>query len=542
MSSMIDTGVTVDRSTPAWRLTPCSQAPPKSAVTSLEKGGGFGQYSTSRKGGANAGDLAQKPRPRGKTTRPSLKVRPSKGGFDGDIHEIRSQLSGNAGSWTNSDDVNRRQRRAQRMQQAILAVPKPIGPTPKMVKGMVKQALVNAGVYGGAGVATALGMPQLSGALSALGGNAGRRISKLIGTGDYEANDVALSSTVKPGVKLESTFGGNETECVVSHREFIGDINTGPVAGTFSNNSFPINPGLRRSFPWLSQASKNWECYEFLSLVYELIPTSSPYNSNSSMGTGIATVEYNATADLFTSKTQMENSNAAVSARFDKGLIYGVECKKGYSPQGCYYIRSGDIDTPTNLTDLGNFQIATAPASTFPLSTTVYELYVTYRVKLSKPRLSNANSGYAHFSRTGVATATPLGTTSVAANVGGVLTGATCNSVGFTLNSSFGDQYLVMIQWKGTVSATTAMPGRNTEKCSRISMFANTGSTTTDEVAMTGTSQFDTGYTTALYTSNNTPATSSYFFNTTGGVFPSGTTTCDVFVIFLGNGINAVDL
>jgi len=73
-------------------------------------------------------------------------------------------------------------------------------------------------------------------------------------------------------------------------------------------------------------------------------------------------------------------------------------------------------------------------------------------------------------------------------------------------------------------------------------MFQNTGSSVVNEVAMTGTAQFDTGYITALYTSNNTPATSSFFFNTSGGVFPGGTTTCDIFVIFLGNGINAFDL
>jgi len=78
------------------------------------------------------------------------------------------------------------------------------------LKPMIKQALVSSGEIVGSrmGVGSA-------------GGDIGRRISRLIGSGDYESNSVATNSLIKgTGLSASSQFGQSSLQIRVKHREF----------------------------------------------------------------------------------------------------------------------------------------------------------------------------------------------------------------------------------------------------------------------------------------------------------------------------------
>jgi hypothetical protein len=113
------------------------------------------------------------------------------------------------------------------------------------------------------------------------------------------------------------------------------------------------------------------------------------------MGTVVMAMQYNAAASPFATKGAMENSDYAISARFDKNMLYGIECKAGSTAQNRFYTRSGNVSgtMPLSLTDMGLFQISTAPSSSYPTDATIGELWVTYDIEYFIPRASYSNWG-----------------------------------------------------------------------------------------------------------------------------------------------------
>jgi hypothetical protein len=109
----------------------------------------------------------------------------------------------------------------------------------------------------------------------------------------------------------------------------------------------------------------------------------------------IMAMEYNAAAPVFSSKSQMENSDYACSCRFDKSMLYGVECKS--SVQNDFYIRAQTGNLPLTTTDFGLMQVATAPSASFPTNSVIGELWMSYDVVFRRPKASPARFGYAVF-------------------------------------------------------------------------------------------------------------------------------------------------
>jgi len=315
------------------------------------------------------------------------------------------------------------------------------------LKPLMKRALIGGG--GALGAYTGVGR--------GIGSEVGRRISRLMGSGDYTMNEVSVNSLIKGAGNPTSSFSSTDgTSVRLQHREFLGDITTGAIAGTFNNNAFAINPGIKTSFPYLSQIADNFEMYCFHGLVFEFISTASPYITTSSLGSVIAGAEYNASVPAFASKFAMENSNCAISTRIDKSLMYGLECAQGTNAQNCYYVRSGLSDLPLTTTDIGTFQFATAPGSSFPVNSVVGELWVTYDVSLSRPFLVLSRFGTLQVQRGTTTEANPLGTADlITLSRSGSLSDATVGTSTITIPKCIaGDVFSFNCFWSG--AATTA--------------------------------------------------------------------------------------
>ena len=181
---------------------------------------------------------------------------------------------------------------------------------------------------------------------------------------------------------------------IVRHREYIGDIfapgGDSADVSKFTIQSFPINPGLEQTFPWLSQIAQNYEEYEMIQLVFEFASTVQDINSaNGQVGTVLTATQYNPSDGDFTDKPAMAAYAHSISGKSVDNQNHGVECdpSKMSGAEG-KYIRANPVMTGEDLKtyDHGRFQLATHNIPHAMAGGTIGELYVSYTVKLRKPK------------------------------------------------------------------------------------------------------------------------------------------------------------
>lgn len=270
----------------------------------------------------------------------------------------------------------------------------------------VKAALTTAGAGAGGMGAAYLGLPPSLG--SAAGTALGARLSRAIGSGDYEVKaDVVENSLFKAskGGSMAPTFASSGNSVRLKHREYIGDIYAG-ANNSFSIAAYAVQPGSSTSFPFLSQISENFSKYKFHGLIYEFVSTTSPYLAGGSMGSVIMAMQYDAALPAFATKPQMENSDFAISARPDNCIMYGVECKdqllNGLFVRGA----ATTVTQPINFTDLGTMYVA-VQNTTIAQGASLGELWVTYDIELGIPLISPSRYGWSRFTYNNVASVQP---------------------------------------------------------------------------------------------------------------------------------------
>jgi len=280
-----------------------------------------------------------------------------------------------------------------------------------------------------------------------VGGLGGSIISRLTGFGEYKLN----SNTVLAGATVP-TFMNHGDGVEISHREFIADI-TGTSA--FTLTAFALNPGLVTTFPLLANIAANFDQYEMKGLVFEYRPTSGMISgSNTAMGTVIMATGYDPYDPNFHTKVAMESSEYSTAVAPYMNGFHPVECAPDSRLTNTSYVRTGTVPVGASLTnyDLGTFQIATqgCPANV------VGELWVTYHVKLKKPRLNPLASGFAHIAGSAAgtcATAAVLGTTGGVirySNVQGLYMSPTVPQTTFVLSQA--GYYMIVMIVSGSAS------------------------------------------------------------------------------------------
>lgn len=175
---------------------------------------------------------------------------------------------------------------------------------------------------------------------------------------------------------------------VVEHREYIQDITS---STPFILENFPLNPGIKQTFPWLSQIADNFEEWIPEGILFEYKTTSSntvvnTTNSNPGLGTVIIATQYNSLNADFGNKQQMENYENAVSTDPSRSMIHPIETARKQTPLDPMYIRTGAVGTQDlRWYDLGKTSVATVGQQTNNF--TIGELWITYRIRFLKPRL-----------------------------------------------------------------------------------------------------------------------------------------------------------
>lgn len=221
------------------------------------------------------------------------------------------------------------------------------------------------------------------------------------GAGEYiaDSNDLITgqsksSMSVVPQFARESDSG-----TVVSRREYVSEIYGPPLVGgvpqPFVIQSFSLNPGLEGTFPWLSQIAMNYDEYEITQLIFTFksTTTESSNTTNGQVGTVIMATNYNAAAPVFTDKVTMMQYAFANSGKLTESLQHGVECDPTkLSGSAGEYIRNNPVVSNQDLKtyDHGKFQIAVANCAASYANVSIGELWVSYTVKLRKPKFYEA--------------------------------------------------------------------------------------------------------------------------------------------------------
>lgn len=192
---------------------------------------------------------------------------------------------------------------------------------------------------------------------------------------------------------MQFASANDETQSLVfSHCEYLQDVYA-PNSSAFNVESWSLNPGLVENFPFCSQLAANFEEYEFIQLIFHYKSTVDPSaanNSTGATGTIIMATNYNPSAPAFTNKEVMMQYHGANSGRVTDDHTHGVECDPlKNAGTATKYVRSSPVvvDQDLKTYDLGKFQLATVNLPSAYFNQQIGELWIEYKVKLSKPRL-----------------------------------------------------------------------------------------------------------------------------------------------------------
>lgn len=229
----------------------------------------------------------------------------------------------------------------------------------------------------------------------------------------------------------------------VRHREYLAD-QLGSVA--FSSSSFAINPGLSRSFPWLSRVASRFESYHFESLRF-LFETEAPTTATGSV---IMTVDYDPEDAAPLSKTAALAYEGAVRSAPWSHSEFRAR-REDLSKRKSYFVRCGNLSDGRSLSlhDTGNLFVCVKGQAT---AAVVGEIYVEYDIILMTPQLEPSVQSAQIVSGGTVSNAAPFGS---APEVTGCLD-VTVSGDTMTFNSAGEQLFAVSITGTGVALPTTS--------------------------------------------------------------------------------------
>lgn len=246
----------------------------------------------------------------------------------------------------------------------------------------------------------------------------GKRLSRLVGLGDYHVETNSLVDGTN-NLLLDVNPNNETGDLEFFHRELVGNIyasNTGAGGSPFQLTAFELNPGVMQTFPYLSSLATNFELYQFEGLVFTYKPACSDSNATSnSLGKVLLATNYDPDRPAFQNSLEMAHSAYVVSCRPSDGAVHGIETDPKQMVNKMSYVRVGFSTKDKYLTDIGTFYVGTEGIPFAGAGESLLgELWVAYKVILSRPRLYGSLFGNENQTFFGV------GTTSAAAFLGDI--------------------------------------------------------------------------------------------------------------------------
>lgn len=220
-----------------------------------------------------------------------------------------------------------------------------------------------------------------------IGQSVGSFLGKIAGTGDYRvrSNSILGGSATIAMDSVPQFMKKNSRETRVTHREFLGKIVASTEAGEFKIQSFPINPGLFETFPWLSVISGQFDQWKPNGIVVVYKTMSSTYSGTSSLGTITMASDYDVDDPQYANTVEMNNSDFAVSTNVATSLLHPLECSVAERPNRILLTRQGTVSSDKRWYDLCNVQVATEGCTAGQVCG---ELWITYDISFYKTQIN----------------------------------------------------------------------------------------------------------------------------------------------------------
>jgi len=296
------------------------------------------------------------------------------------------------------------------------AMNQPVPRAPKQ-RSQAANAFRQGGATLGGMLGSALGGPAGGAIGGVLGRGAGAMFSKLFGHGDYAVSNVdqlKRNNLVLSNAAQIPQFGSGKVACKFVHREFLGDVYSSATAGAFKIDTYPINPGLSQTFPWLSGVvGAKFQQYRINGMTFEFRSMSSDAlnSTNTALGSVIMSTDYDSADATFASKQEMENTEYGVSCKPSVNMLHGIECERSQTPVNELYIRAYSVPSGKDirLYDLGAFSIASVGCQ--GTSVNLGELWVSYDIDAFKAieQVPGYLTPVAQYSLAGVSSTNALG-------------------------------------------------------------------------------------------------------------------------------------
>jgi hypothetical protein len=283
--------------------------------------------------------------------------------------------------------MTRRSKLAKNKKQ-ILVLPK----IKKMSKQKDKEvtrlgyALRALGSLGGGALGNMIGQGSAG---QSIGSNLGATVSRWLGSGDYSVNNNTLLSASGTIPAMHS--GGQSV--IVRHKEFVSTIMSSTDFTVAS--SFPLNPGMGQTFPWLSRVAAGFQEYRIKGMIFHYIPSSGDAiaSTNPALGTVMLQTSYRSTDNPPSSKLEILNEYWATESVPSQSFCHPIECDPKENPFNVQYVRNRAVPTGDTqlMYDLGTTHVATQGMQTN--GNPVGDLWVTYEVELKKPVIASNSTG-----------------------------------------------------------------------------------------------------------------------------------------------------
>lgn len=209
----------------------------------------------------------------------------------------------------------------------------------------------------------------------------GHAFTGITGMGDYKISQNSLLRAKDSVAAMKRHGDGIE----ISHREYLFDLQG---STTFARTDLELNPGLPSTCPWLSQLAAYFEEYKFLGVAFEFISTSGQVTSVSpALGSVVMSTEYDVTSVPYQTKQQAESAIFVTSGIPCQNMIHPLECKNNLTNK--LLVREGTV-SDKRWYDIARTSIVTQG---MPSQYTVGEIWITYHVKLCKPRINACKPG-----------------------------------------------------------------------------------------------------------------------------------------------------
>lgn len=289
--------------------------------------------------------------------------------------------------------------------------------------------------------------PKGNSFLGDVGAFAGNGISKIFGLGAYK---ISRNSLFDARTGSQVPFMHSTSESVVfRHREYIGEVSS---TNAFTTTTYPVNPGLSSTFPYLSTIASCFQEYRFRGLVFEFKSTGADAlvnGTNTALGTVGLVAQYRADASSLQTKVEFLNEMWSTSCKTSENTLLPVECAPKENPMNIQYVRTGP---PTG--DIKNYDLCSVTVATngSPGQNVVGELWASYEIELLKPTVTPTGGVLAadHYIRAGSGTSA-FGLIATNTLMSGIGTVVTSNSITFPVMST--GRFMVTVAVFGTAAA-----------------------------------------------------------------------------------------